>query len=134
MLLCAVGVLFYVKRKDCSAGDINVNIVSAFDEQLSVTELSGSDLNNWFREKNPNHDFINLAVILNDENLTKLGMSDVLFTYCKESIKRSENIVLQALISKEDSSVILVRTISFISMSEKLKNAFDNNKGRLILK
>lgn len=109
------------------------DISSATDDQLVVTQLTSSDITAWFKENNRDGKYTNIVMLANSEALNKMNLPKESVDAYRELIEDSSNVVIQALVDKNNDDVILTRAVIYDTMTEKLEKLFNDNNGVIIL-
>lgn len=109
------------------------DVVSSLNDKLVVSRLTGTDITNWFQANNPSNEYVSVVMLVNNGTLSKLKLSAASLRNFESMLLEHKNVILQAILDKNNDSIVLTRAIIFNEMEEGLANLLNSHHGFVVI-
>lgn len=104
------------------------------DEQLTVVQLNGSDLAEWFKRKNPNGQYTNLVVQWNGEQTPGTSnLSEETRKSLDSAMRDFGKGLIQVIATKDGETIISCRAVQYEMLGKSLDKLLKDNGGVFIV-
>ncbi len=110
-----------------------VSIDEVIDEKLVVTHLRGSDLTEWFRQKNPSGQHTNLIMRLTGDTISSLHLNQENQKSLEMILRGTGDCVIQAVSTKDGENILCCRAVLYETIEEKLNMLLKQNNNTVIV-